>query len=86
MYPLQSAESEGRQGAIQGKRRCHVPCGHISECTDELPPTIREGAIQGKRRCHVPCGHISECTDELPPTIREGAIQGKEKYKNDELS
>lgn len=50
MYPLQSAESEGQQGAIQGKRRCHVPCGHISECTDELPPTIRKGAIQGKEK------------------------------------
>ena len=26
-----------------------MPCGHISECTDELPPTVREGAIQERR-------------------------------------
>ena len=41
--------NHGDSGAIQGKRRCHVPCGHISECTDELPLTVREGAILERR-------------------------------------
>ena len=26
-----------------------MPCGHISECTDELPLTVREGAILERR-------------------------------------
>ena len=47
MHRRSAADRKG--GGDTRKRRCHVPCGHISECTDELPPTIREGAIQERR-------------------------------------
>ena len=30
-----------------------MPCGHILECADELPPTVREGAIQERRIAYV---------------------------------
>ncbi len=33
-----------------------MPCGHILECTDELPPTVREGAIQERGGAMCPAG------------------------------